>query len=111
MNIYRVDKFAVPPEAREEFLGRVRTTHEFLRTLPGFIRGYVLEQSSGPGEFNIVTFVEWQSQQAVDNAVSAVAALHRRMNFNPRENVARLGIKADLGFYKEIEWSPASTSA
>ncbi len=35
--IYRVDKFAVPNRAREEFIEKVRKTHEFLRTQPGFL--------------------------------------------------------------------------
>jgi heme-degrading monooxygenase HmoA len=56
--IYRVDKFVVPDRAREEFLHKVRRTHELRRTLPGFLQDFVLEQSSGPGEFNVVTIVE-----------------------------------------------------
>lgn len=58
--IYRVD-FVVPDHAREEFINRVRRTHELLRTQPGFLQDFVLEQSSGPGEFNFVTVVEWES--------------------------------------------------
>lgn len=35
--IYRMDKFAVPSHARDEFIRRVRGTHELLRSLPGFL--------------------------------------------------------------------------
>jgi len=32
----------------------------------------------------------------------AVAALHQRMNFDPHELFARLGIRADLGNYERV---------
>lgn len=101
--IYRVDKFIVPDQAREEFLNKVRDTHALLKTQPGFLRDLVLEQSAGPGEFNFVTIVEWESPQAIENARAAVTAMHERMSFNPQEMFARLGIKADLANYQRID--------
>src|ERR671914_699277 len=95
--IYRVDKFVVPDSAREEFMSRVRSTHELLTTLSGFLQDFVLEQSSGPGEFNFVTLVEWDGVESIENAKAAVMAMHKEMQFNPQEMFARLGIKADLG--------------
>jgi hypothetical protein len=56
--VYHVDRFIVPVRAREEFIDKVRHTHQLLRTLPSFIQDFVLEQSAGPGEFNFVTAVE-----------------------------------------------------
>jgi len=91
---YRVDKFVVPEQASEEFIGRVRNTHELLRTQPGSFQNFVLEQSAGPGEFNFVTFVEWESSEAIESARAAVMAMH------PQEMFARLGIKADLANYR-----------
>jgi hypothetical protein len=55
--IFGADKFVVPAHAREEFFMRVRATHEVLRTQAGFVRDAILEQASGPGEFNFVTIV------------------------------------------------------
>jgi heme-degrading monooxygenase HmoA len=101
--IYRVDKFVVPSSAREEFLDKVHRTHAPLKAQPGFLQGFVLEQSSGPGEFNFVTLVEWASQEAVENAHTAVAALHRGMNFDAKELFARTGIKADIANYSRLE--------
>jgi heme-degrading monooxygenase HmoA len=74
--VYRVDKFIVPIQAREEFIRNFRNTHKLLRTLPGFVRDFVLEQSEGPGEFNFVTMVEWESSEASENARAAVMAMH-----------------------------------
>jgi hypothetical protein len=100
--IYRVDKFVVPSSAREEFLDRVRRTHAFLKAQAGFVQDFVLEQFSGPGEFNMITTVEWASQEAFEDASVVVSARYREMNFNPQETLARLGIKADLANYKRL---------
>jgi heme-degrading monooxygenase HmoA len=85
--VYRVDKFVVPTSAREEFLDRVRRTHAFLKAQPGFVQDFVLEQFSGPGEFNIVTTVEWASREAFEGASAVISARYREMNFNPRKHL------------------------
>jgi heme-degrading monooxygenase HmoA len=101
--ICRVDKFVAPDHAREEFMSQVRNTHEHLRTLPGFRQDFVLEQSSGPSEFNFVTIVEWDGVESIENAKAAVMAIHKEMNFNPQEMFARLGIKVDQRNYRQID--------
>ena len=100
--VYRVDKFIVPSDAREEFLGKVHATHVLLRAQAGFVQDFILEQASGPGEFNFVTIVEWENDAAMEPVRQAVAALHQRMNFDPHELFARLGIRADLGNYERV---------
>lgn len=100
--VYRVDKFIVPSQARSEFIAKVFTTHELLRTLPGFLEDSVLEQTSGTGEFNFVTIVKWDSPEAIENAKPLVMAKHEEMKFDSREMFARLGIKADIANYKQI---------
>jgi heme-degrading monooxygenase HmoA len=102
-SIFRIDKFVVPGHARGEFVEKVRATHALLRTQAGFVQDAILEQTSGSAEFNFVTIVEWESAAAVEPARQAVAALHRRMNFDPRETLARLEIRADIGNYERLE--------
>lgn len=101
--IYRIDKYVVPPQAVAEFVGKTRKTHDLLRALPGFVQDLVLEQSAGPGEFNFVTIVEWESLESIEKARTAVTAMHKKMRFNPRRMFARLGIKADLANYLCID--------
>ena len=101
--IFRVDKFVVPAHAREEFLARVHETHETLRTQAGFLRDAILEQTSGPGEFNFVTIVEWENSDAIEGARRAVAALHQKMKFDARAMINRLEIRADIANYKRVE--------
>ncbi|WP_295809666.1 antibiotic biosynthesis monooxygenase family protein [uncultured Nitratireductor sp.] len=100
--VYRVDKFAVPVPAREEFLERVSATHETLRQQPGFVRDVILEQASGPGTFNFVTLVEWESPDAIERAGEAVARMHAQTGFDRHEMIARLGIAADIANYRAL---------
>lgn len=101
-HLFRVDKFIVPSSAREEFLSRVRETHEILRRQPGFVRDAVLEQTSGPGRFNIVTLVEWENQAVIDAAKAVVAKAQAERGFSPQETMARLGIEGDIGYYQNV---------
>ena len=105
-HVYRVDKFIVPELARTEFLAKVKTTHDLLKTLPGFIQDMVLEQSDGPGKFNFVTMVEWADEAMMTQARTAVTALHQQMNFKPKELFARMGITADMATYQKVETAP-----
>ena len=97
--VYRVDNFSVPGQARSAFLDKVQKTHEALREVEGFVQDFILEQTAGPSEFNVVTIVVWESAKAVERARDAVAARHREMNFDPREMYAKLEIKANVGTY------------
>jgi heme-degrading monooxygenase HmoA len=56
--VYRIDKFVVPDEARDEFWTNVRRVHSVLRSQPGFLDDVLVEKHSGPGRFNVVTLVK-----------------------------------------------------
>lgn len=100
---YRVDKFAVPQAGRDEFLARVAATHALLRKQDGFVNDIILEQQSGPGEFNFVTMVEWETPDVVERVTAAVAKLHAETGFDRHEMMSRLGIRADIANYKRLE--------
>lgn len=97
--VYRVDKFSVPPAGYEEFLGRVSAAHEMLRQQAGFVRDLVLEQQSGPGDFNIVTLVEWESEAAMAKVIEVIDRKYRESGFDRQATLTRLGIRADIGNY------------
>ena len=107
-HVFRVDRFNVPNSARDEFLKRVTDTHKLLARQKGFVRDYLLEQSAGPDEFNLVTMAEWESQEDIDGARNAVAELHRQLGFDPREIFGRLRIRAELGNYRPLAGSGAT---
>lgn len=99
---YRVDKFIVPPAAREAFLERVTVTSRLLRAQPGFLRELVLEQNAGPGEFNFVTVAEWSDDAAIEAATEVVARAHAEMGFDRQAFVAEHGIRADIAHYSAL---------
>ena len=100
--LYRLDRFVVPAHSREEFVGRVRQTHEVLRRQPGFVRDFLLEQPAGPGETVVATLVEWESRDAIDAAVAAIREGHERSGFDPAEAIPRLTSKAEKGVYRQL---------
>jgi heme-degrading monooxygenase HmoA len=101
-SLLRIDKFVVPASSREEFLRRVRETHDILRLQSGFVRDAILEQYAGPGRFNLVTIAEWRSQDDIDKARTAVLEAHAASGFDPREAIERLGIEADIAYYRQL---------
>ena|SRR6201984_3429652 len=103
MNETSINSSCWPTRARN-----FSATHEVLRTQPGFVRDSILEQASGPGEFNFVTIVEWENGDFFECARQAVAALHRKTNFGPHELITRLGIRVDIANYKRVERAMAA---
>jgi hypothetical protein len=55
VEIVLIDRFIVPEESKAKFLEEVRKSSAFLRTLPGFIEGFVYERTDGESGSNIVT--------------------------------------------------------
>jgi len=99
---YRIDKFAVPAPARDEFLMHMVCTHALLQAQEGFTGHSVLEQVAGPGEFNFVTIAEWENAEAFEQAQAAIATAQATANLSPQEMFERLGIRADIAGYKPV---------
>jgi hypothetical protein len=60
-------------------------------------------QQGGPGEFNIVTLVEWATSEAIASVMAAETAEHQRIGFDRAATIARLGVRADLATYGRLE--------
>ncbi|MCG5478557.1 antibiotic biosynthesis monooxygenase family protein [Sinorhizobium alkalisoli] len=101
--LYRVNKFAVPPEARDEFLDLVAKTFAVVRSQEGYVREWILEQNAGPGVFNFVTMIEFASEEVAPRIVSALAALDRELRLDREAMMGRLNIRTDFGSYKRLE--------
>jgi heme-degrading monooxygenase HmoA len=100
--VFRIDKFVVPTEAIPSFVAQMQRVQQTLRTLPGCLRNQVLTQTDGPGEFNVITLVEWASEQAVAAAQVSVKKKFAEEGFDPVEFVRKSGVRADLGFYGAV---------
>jgi hypothetical protein len=72
------------------------------------VRDAILEQTSGPGEFNFVAIVAWENGDAVEGARRTVAALRQKVGFDARAMINRLEIRADIANYKRVERAMAA---
>ncbi len=101
--IFLIDKFDVPPAAEAEFLRRIRATHALLSKQPGCLLNLVLRQTGGPGTFNFVTLVSWDSQEAIDRARLALITAQAADKFEQGGFLERLRVKADIATYRALD--------
>jgi len=88
-----VDTFIVPEESKVKFVELANEAQQFIRTLPGFVEGYIYERNNGESQYNFMTTAVWESEAAFENATKRVAAEFQRRGFNPQENAKRLGVQ------------------
>jgi len=91
----------VPEAAMADFMPRVHHVDRLLGALPGCLRNLVLTQTGGTGVFNVVTIVEWESDEAIRQARSTMQAHYEREGFDTEAFMRRLGVQADLALYAE----------
>jgi len=94
-----IDTFIVPDESKSTFLERSRHVQAFLRTLPGFVEGFLHEKVDGAGRFNVVTTAVWESDAAYENARKLAAEEFQRTGFNPQETMKQLRIEVERAVY------------
>jgi len=98
-SLFRVDKFAVPAASLSAFLARVHKVDRVLAMQPGCRQSLVLTQTEGPGEFNVVTIVEWSSAEAMAQAKATMQAHYASEGFDPPAFMKSLGVRGDLSVY------------
>lgn len=98
-SLFRVDKFAVPAASLSAFLERVHNVDRLLARQPGCRQNLVLTQTEGPGEFNVVTIVEWASAEAMARAKATMQAQYASEGFDPPAFMKGLGVRGDLSVY------------
>jgi heme-degrading monooxygenase HmoA len=95
-----IDTFVVPEESRSVFLDRSRQVQAFLRTLPGFVEGFLHERVEGNGRFNVVTTAVWESEAAYKNARELAAKEFQRAGFNPQETMKQLKVEVERAVFR-----------
>ena len=81
-----IDKFIVPKESKAPFLERTREVQSFLKTLPGFVEGFLYEKRDGERRYNYVTTAVWKMRKPLKmqrkpsprNSKNKVLILRRR---------------------------------
>ena len=97
--IYRLDTFTVPDAAIDEFVMRIRETHELLREQPGFVQDLILEQPAEDGAIRIVTLAEWEDEASIEAAREAVQVMRKTSGFDPAAFIKRAGVEAEFREY------------
>jgi hypothetical protein len=103
---FRIDSFLVPDRVRGEFEVAMRRNLAFLETLPGYRAHLVFEKTGGPTTFNLVTIAVWDSPQAVEEAGKQVRAYYQKIGFDLPGQLARWGVKAELGNFRALPHPP-----
>lgn len=106
--IYRVNKFAVPTEARDAFLDILESTHALMRRQDGFVRSLLLEQQAGPDLTHVVALHEFAGDAVAQRITAAIAVADKEAGFDRQAVVAGLGVKADMGNFRALELQPSS---
>ena len=94
-----IDTFVVPDESRSAFLEKTTQAQNFLKTLPGFVEGFIYEKTDGESRCNILTTAVWESQEAFENARKATAVEYQKTGFNPKETITKLKIESTRAVY------------
>jgi heme-degrading monooxygenase HmoA len=99
MEVVLIDKFIVPEESKSKFLEEVHKSAAFLRTLPGFVEGFVCEKVDGESRHNIVTTAVWKDESAFLNAKKSAAEGFKRIGFNHQQIMKDLKVEIDQAVY------------
>lgn len=100
MEIVLIDTFIIPRGSKDAFLARARRVQDFVKTLPGFIEGFVYEQcNNGESQHHILTIAVWESEEAIEHAKRAVAEKNHQQGINLQEVTTQLGIELTRAVY------------
>jgi len=99
MEIVLLDIFVVPDESKSALLETSRSIGDVLRSLPGFVEGFVYEKKTGDGRHNIVTTTVWEDESAFERARNAVPEKLRALGINPAERMKELKVEIERGVY------------
>lgn len=104
MEVVLIDTFVVPEGSKVEFLAEVRKSAALLRTLPGFVEGFVYENTDGGSRHNVVTSAVWKDEEAFQNARKRAAEEFQRIGFNPPEIMKKLRVEIERGVYRRVPY-------
>ena len=99
MEIVLIDTFTVPPEAKNEFREAAVRAQDFIKTLAGYVEGYIYEQTDGESQSNFLTTAVWKDEQAFEDAKKAVLDEYQKRGYDPKETRQRLGIEQTRSTY------------
>lgn len=101
--LYRINKFAVPTAAREQFVELVEKTLAVIRSQEGYVKDLFLEQHAGPGRFNFCTMIEFENEAYAPKVAVAIAEFDKSLDLDRAALMEKLGVETDSASYKSFE--------
>ena len=98
-----IDKFFVPKAAIEAFKKQMSENRRIIKTLPGFVKDEVYEQTDAAGNLNVITVATWQSAAHMDAAKKTVQAEYAKTGFDTQAFLKQRNIKMERGIYREAQ--------
>ena len=95
-----IDAFIVPEESKAAFLEGARRVQSFLKTLPGFVEGFLFERTDGESRYNFLTTAVWKDEDAFESAKRTVALEFKKQGFDPQETRRKLKIESVRSTYE-----------
>ena len=104
MQVVLIDTFVVPEASVAALTEKAKESARFLRTLPGFVEGYIFEKTSGDSSHSVVTTAVWEDEAAFENARKSAAEEFQRVGFNPQEIMKELNVTVQRAIYKRYPY-------
>ena len=104
MEIVLIDTFTVPEKASAEFRQAATAAQSFIRTLPGYVEGFIYEQMDGDSHYNFMTTAVWENEHAFEEAKKAVFADYQKRGYNPEDTRKLLGIEQTRSTYSRTPY-------
>lgn len=101
MPLYRIDRFSLPPTAREGILQIINATHAVLKTQTGFRRDLIAQRRDPDGTMHLVTLVEWEAAENLPAAGNAVARRHAELGFDRAAFLRDNAVRMEPGIYTD----------
>ena len=102
MEIVLIDTFIVPEESKTEFRKGAAEAQSFVGSLPGYVEGFIHEQTGGESNYNFLTTAVWKNEEAFEDAKKAVLISYQKRGFDPEANRKRLKIEHTRSTYTRI---------
>jgi heme-degrading monooxygenase HmoA len=99
-----IDKFIVPEMSKASFLEIAHKVQRFLKTLPGFVEGFLYEKKEGEGQYNYMTTAVWETERAFNEAKSAVASEFGKEGIDPQKVMKELKIECERAVYERSHY-------
>jgi heme-degrading monooxygenase HmoA len=99
-----IDKFIVPEPSKSSFLESAHKVQRFLKTLPGFVEGFLYEKKEGEGRYNYMTTAVWESERAFNDAKKAVAMEFSKEGNGPQKVMNELKIERERAVYERSHY-------